>query len=959
MSVSRRLSWGAGEIAPEFYARVDQIRNATGAKTLRNFTVDKSGGVKNRAGFKFMGTLFDPTAAVRLRHWIFNTEQTYLLEFSDELLTFWRNGSPILETAVNIASITLGTTTTIETSGAHSYSVGDKVYLSDIGGTTELNGRYFVVKTVPTSTTFTLGWAGDGTAYNTAVNSTSYTTYTSGGTTERLYAIATPYGTADLADLKFAQSADTMVITHPDYEPRTLTRTAHTSWTITTPTYGPSTDYPTGGSGTGNSSGNRNFSYQVTAVDEATGIESYAGTAQARTISAISKASPGVVTTSTSHGYTTGDEVVFETISGMTELSNRRFKIEVVDADEFRLVGEDTSSYGTFTSGTAYISNIKLNSITPPNMDDPVDLVLNAAAVAGVRYNVYKEFGGIYGFIGSTYGLTFRDSGITPDTLASTPIYREPFRGAGNYPSCCAFYQQRLVLGGTDNIPNGAEASVVGDYFNFTIHSPSQDSDAVVFSTAGHVDRIRDMVALDKLVVFTSGAEFIIAGGGEGGTLTPTEINARPRTFYGSGDLFPLPIDANILFIPERGQTVRDFSYSIKASAPEGYASEDRMLWSRHLLRSHNVTDWAFQRTPDSTVWMVREDGQLLSMTYLPDQDLFGPARHDHEGGVIENVCVIPEGEGDEAEDVLYAVVVHTLEDDSESRYLERLTRRDFTAIEGAVFVDSASIYDGTGTGTVTITGTTFTNLVTSTLTFGTAQTWSSSTVGDDIQVNGLDASGDAKQIRCRVTAYVSPTELTVIPHDTVPTTMRSTALSDWRYAPDTITGLHHLEGKTVSVLGDGYAAASALNPTYDATYTVSDGAFTFEGDQRYGKVIVGLPITADLETLPLGNPAEDGRFSGKTKLITSVWLSVAATRGPYIGTKAPEDDDEDPVERLYEPKVRRLEGYDEPTDLFTGTLKQRTDSRWDRNGVVFLRQMEPVPCTITAISAAGFLYEG
>lgn len=48
------------------------------------------------------------------------------------------------------------------------------------------------------------------------------------------YEIVSPYGEDDLFDLKFAQSADTLYIVHPDYAPRKLTRSDHTSWTLST-----------------------------------------------------------------------------------------------------------------------------------------------------------------------------------------------------------------------------------------------------------------------------------------------------------------------------------------------------------------------------------------------------------------------------------------------------------------------------------------------------------------------------------------------------------------------------------------------------------------------------------------------------------------------------------------------------------------------------------------------------
>lgn len=48
------------------------------------------------------------------------------------------------------------------------------------------------------------------------------------------YEVTTPYAAADLARLRFTQSADVLYIVHPNYEPRKLTRTGHTSWTLST-----------------------------------------------------------------------------------------------------------------------------------------------------------------------------------------------------------------------------------------------------------------------------------------------------------------------------------------------------------------------------------------------------------------------------------------------------------------------------------------------------------------------------------------------------------------------------------------------------------------------------------------------------------------------------------------------------------------------------------------------------
>ena len=946
-------SFAAGVISKEYFGRRDQIRYQTGLAQLRNMVVMKSGGVQNRTGTEYKGVALQPTLAVRLRTWRFTDALTFMLEFSNLKLTFRRNGVPVLEAAKTITAATKASPCQL-TSVGHGLSVGDRVYLSTFVGMTELNDRYFKVRTVPTADTFTLSWVGDGTAEGTALDSSAFTTYTSGGTAERVYTIATPYATGDLATLQFCQSAGTMVITHPTYAPRKLTRASATSWTIATPTYGPTTSYPTGGSATFFTSGANTFNYMVTSEDEATGIESLSGTAHTRTINAITNANPAVctVTASVDTIYQTGDEIQMGTVSGMTELSGRRFRIARLSTTTFQLVGENSTSYGVFSgTNSVYLCHINLQgALETPTIQAPNTVVTNAAATTGVRYTVYKEAGGIYGFIGQTYALTFSDNGITPDTLQSVPIYREPFQGASNYPAACTFYQQRLIMGGSANLSNGADTSVVGDFFNFTIHSPHEDTDAVRFTTAGYVDSLKHMVALDKLVAFTSGAEWVVAGGGEGGTLTPTEINAVPRTYNGSGDLFPLLIDGNAIYKQDRGQIVRDFFYSLDAN---GFKGKNLIQFSDQLVKNHTITDWAFQRSPNGIIWAVREDGTLLSCTYQPEHEFYGWAEHDLDGGVVENVCVVPEGTDEDAEDVLYMVVARTLGDGSTTRYIERLASRNYADVVDAVFMDSTKSYDGTGTGTITLSGSGWTNATSLTATFTVAQT--NATVGNEIQLNGLDDDGETFQLRCRITGVTSTTIVTVIPHTTVPITMRALAVSDWAMAVYVFRNLHHLEGETVSIFGDRVVVASALNPAYDTTYTVSGGIVTLLGEQRYAYVHIGLPITAQMETLDF-DPAENPNFMASTKLVKAVAVRIAESRSFYVGTRQPDDDDTDPIQRLYEPKIRQDEDYD-ALALTTAVVKVRTQSRYNRGGRVFLRILEPAPVSVLEVAAIGNIY--
>ena len=194
MSSFAQRSLAAGEIDPALHARVDQTRYATGVKTMRNNTVRKSGGSRSRAGTKFICEVKDSSKTVRLVPFEYNDSDTYMLEFGDQYMRVIRNGGQVLEAAQNITAITQANPAVV-TVASHGYSNGQEVYLTGILGMTQLNGRNFKVANATTNT-FSLQYM-DG----TAVNSSAFSAYASGGTAARVYTLSTPYVEADLLDL--------------------------------------------------------------------------------------------------------------------------------------------------------------------------------------------------------------------------------------------------------------------------------------------------------------------------------------------------------------------------------------------------------------------------------------------------------------------------------------------------------------------------------------------------------------------------------------------------------------------------------------------------------------------------------------------------------------------------------------------------------------------------------------
>lgn len=145
--------------------------------------------------------------------------------------------------------------------------------------------------------------------------------------------------------------------------------------------------------------------------------------------------------------------------------------------------------------------------------------------------------------------------------------------------------------------------------------------------------------------------------------------------------------------------------------------------------------------------------------------------------------------------------------------------------------------------------------------------------------------------------------------------------------APTTaLTGLGHLEGKTVSILADGAVHRQLV---------VTGGAVTL--DNPASKVHVGLPITADLQTLPLAVDIP-GFGQGTKKSVNKVFLRVKDSSGIKVGPD---------FNSLVEAKIRTTEPYGSPPALQTREIEVVNRNAWTDGAQVAIRQADPLPLTV------------
>lgn len=545
-------------------------------------------------------------------------------------------------------------------------------------------------------------------------------------------------------------------------------------------------------------------------------------------------------------------------------------------------------------------------------------------AVAGAaRYRVYKLLGGLYGYIGSTTGTSIVDNNIAPDLSITPPIYDNEFTSASNYPGAVSYFEQRRCFAGTINEPQKIWMTKSGTESNLSYGLPIRDDDRIEFRVAAReANTIRHIVPLTQLLLLTGSAEWRVSSLNSD-EITPNTISVRPQSYIGASNVQPVIINNALIYCGARGGHVRELGYNWQAN---GFITNDMSIRSAHLFDNFEIVDMAFAKAPIQMVWFVSTSGQLLGLTYVPEQQI--GAWHKHEtDGVFESCTVVAEGN----EDRLY-VVVRRVVNGNTVRYIERLASRHFSSIENAFFVDSGATYDGTNTTATTVTvsgGTTWGPADVLTITASTPIfTYpGTSDVNDAIVLT--DAAGNKYRLTIRSTT--STTVATARVDNTLPVALRNTATTRYSFARNTISGLTWLEGKTVSILADG-----AVQPQK----VVTSGTITI--DRASSIIHIGLPIEADLQSLPLAMGIDNGMGQGRYKNVNKAWLRVFQSSGIFIGPDA---------DNLVEAKQRTTEPYGTPPELKTQEIQIMLTPSWLDSGQVYIRQSDPLPLTIVGMT--------
>jgi len=657
-------SFAGGIITPEMLGRIDDVKHATGLEACRNFIVLPQGPVANRPGTQFVREVKDSAKSTRLLPFRFSSTQTSVIEVGDAYFRFHTFGGTLLTPTTGLSawdSATAYVEGDLVTKGgstwycvAPSTNNDPETLANQYGQAPVITATW--VETVPAQSTPPAGYTNVGTVLPTSA--------TIG---QQVYILVTTYDWTTIYQPGWYEGIGEVLI-----EPtETTVYIGYTGVANTSPSgfwYEMPVEYQIPSPYAEQDIFDLHY---VQSGDVLTIVHPNYAPRELRRLGATKWVLAPI---------TFGSTLAAPTISSVTATTATS--------------PSDTQTYSyvaTNVSDDQIDESVASAAVTATNQifDTGARNTINFAATG--RRNVYRESGGLYGFIGQTTTTTLVDDNIAPDVSRTPPLNQNPF--LTDFPASVCYYEQRRVFAGTPNFPQTFWMSKVGAESNFDYSIPVRDDDGISIKIAAReANSIRHSVVVGDLLLLTESAEWRISSAGD--LLTPTSITARPQAYIGASNVQPVTVNTSAIYAASRGGHVRALGYDFDV---QSYVSVDLSLRAAHLFDYKLIRDLQYSKGPVPIVWAVSSDGRLLGMTYVPEQQIFAWHTHDTDG-LVEAVAVVGEGN----DDILYMIVKREVDGNS-VRYVERMASRYFADLKDAFFVDCGLTY--TGAATTTITG--------------------------------------------------------------------------------------------------------------------------------------------------------------------------------------------------------------------------------------------------------------
>ena len=889
--------------------RTDFAKYFNGATNIENFVVLPHGPITRRPGTYFVSEIKNSAAKTRLIPFTFSTTQTYILEFGNNYIRFFKDSGQITEGDVTISAITKANPGVV-TANSHGFANGDFVNISSVVGMTEVNGKTFKVANKATNTFELTDVDGNN------VNTSSFTTYSSGGDANRIYQITTEYTTSQLFDLKFAQSADVMYLCHPDHEVSKLSRTGHTSWSLDEVNF-------------------TNGAYLDTNITTTTFVLSAHTVGTGRTLTASA-----VTGINNNSGFLTTDVGRLVRFRDGYGKITARTSTTVVTVEILEDMGSTSSSVdwqlGAFSDTTGHPSSVSFfeqRLVFAATTDQPQTMFFSKSGdyenmgsgtndddamvytIASNQVNAIKSLKATRTLICMTTGGEYAVSSgnataITPTNISI--VKQSNYGSAGvdalSIGNATIFLQRakrklrELAYNFDTDGYVAPDLTILADHITETgIVQMDYQQEPYSVVWAARTDGVLSGLTYNRLENVVAWHRHIIGGKSD----TTKNIIQQQIAFT-----------ANATTVNTTNNTITITSHGLSTGDPVYYYTASNVIGGLNISNLYYVIRIDANTIKLATTATKATAGTAISFTTAPGSDI---TQYIYQGINISSNFIYSLAHGFKTGDIFYYDNTGTSIGglvENKKYYIEKIDNNQFKLYSDKILnsvVNLTSAHTSKQTDNI--------------LTYAKVES-----------VAVIDGDTDEDQVWVIVQRWINGTVRRFVEYftpfdfskDVTAFHYLDSGLSYIGEETSTLSGLDHLEGEVVDIIGEGSTQTGK---------TVSDGGITLDNSTEQAKV--GLLYTSDLQTMRLDEGYTETTQT-KTKRIYDLSIRFQDTVGASVG-----------------PNAATLTAIDFrasgspmnlPIPLFTGDKSVEFDTGYGTEGLVYIQQPQALPMTILGI---------
>ena len=429
--------------------------------------------------------------------------------------------------------------------------------------------------------------------------------------------LTTTIGSSIVDDMCWTQSADTLIVVHPDLQPVQIQRTSDTAWTATAitfdaiPKYAFNIDFHTNNGSTLTPSA---VSGNITLTASTTHHDS--GSAQAGTSTTITLKSTASATDDIYNG-------MYVTITGGTGVGQVRIIEDYVGSTKVATVNVP------FTTAPNGTSNYSITTWTTQSVNQYVNASPQGRARI-VRYisSTVVEAVTEYPF--------FNTTAIDAGRWELEHNYEDVWSASRGWPRSVSFHEGRLYFGGSKSRPSTIWGSKIGLFFEF-VPNESLDDDAVEATLdTNELNVITDIISSRDFQVFTTGGEFVVPQQGTE-PITPLTFTFKNVSRNGiKPGTRVQSVESGSVFIQRQGKSLNEFVFT---DVQQTYVTQRISLLSGHLLKGPQriaLRRAASTEEADLLLMTNTDDGSMAVFSMMRSQQITSPSEYTTDGEFVD-----------------------------------------------------------------------------------------------------------------------------------------------------------------------------------------------------------------------------------------------------------------------------------------------------------------------------------